>query len=157
MLVILYEAGLTGSKPIDSPMEQNHTLALANGTLLHDLSRYRRLVGLLMYLTITHLDICYAIHILSQFLHAPRQQHLDAAYRVLRYLKGRLGLGLIRTNSYLQLCAYCNSSWSSCLLTHQPIMGYFVKLATHQFLSKPRYSPMSSSPNIAMWQLLLPS
>ena len=46
-------------------MEENHKLALAAGTSLSDAGRYRRLVGRLIYLTITQPDLCYAVHILS--------------------------------------------------------------------------------------------
>lgn len=98
-------------------MEQNHTLALADGPILTDPAQYRRLVGRLVYLTITCPDITYAIHILSQFLQEPRQ-HLDAAMRVLRYLKGSPGQGIVlSTASNLQLNAFCNSDWASCRLT----------------------------------------
>ena len=52
-LEIVEESGLLGSKPTDLPMEENHKLALAKGRVLDDPSRYRCLVGRLVYLTIT--------------------------------------------------------------------------------------------------------
>jgi len=59
------ESGLLGSKPTAFPMEENHKLALAKGNVLDDPSRYRRLVGRLIYLTLTRPELCYAVHILS--------------------------------------------------------------------------------------------
>ena len=49
--------GLLGAKPVEFPMEQNHKLALAKGKLLDDPFCYRRLVGRLIYLTITRPDL----------------------------------------------------------------------------------------------------
>ncbi|XP_021760653.1 uncharacterized protein LOC110725491 [Chenopodium quinoa] len=113
-LDILQEAGLLATKPVESPLPQNHQLALSTSKLFEDPARYRRLVGRLIYLTITHPDLSYAVHILSQFMQAPRQDHYDAAIRVLRYIKGHPGQGLfLRADSDLQL---------------RSVSGYFVLL-----------------------------
>ena len=52
---------------------------------LVDGSQYRRLIGRLLYLTITQPDIMYSVHILSQFIQDPHQGHWDAAICILRY------------------------------------------------------------------------
>lgn len=49
---ILQDSGLTGSKPEKFPIEQNLKLNLTDGDKLHDPTRYRRLVGRLIYLTL---------------------------------------------------------------------------------------------------------
>ncbi|KAK3001619.1 hypothetical protein RJ639_020658 [Escallonia herrerae] len=64
-LDILSESGLSASKPAAFPVEQNHGLALAGSPLLSDLGPYQRLIGHLVYLTITRPDICYVVHVLS--------------------------------------------------------------------------------------------
>lgn len=51
---------------------------------------YRRLIGKLIYLIVTHLKLAYAIYTLAQFMHAPQKYHRDAAFRVVRYLKCHL-------------------------------------------------------------------
>ena len=125
-LDILQEAGLLGSKPSAFPMEQNHKLALDNSVILNNPEAYRRLIGRLIYLTITRPDICYSFHILSQFMHQPRHGHWEAAIRVLRYLKSAPGQGIfLPSKSDLQLHAYCDSDWASC-----PITGYFITLGS---------------------------
>ena len=72
-LKIIEECGLLGSKPVEFPMEPNHKLTLANGPKLADPTRYRRLIGCLMYLTITSAELCYVVHVLSQFLQEPKK------------------------------------------------------------------------------------
>ena len=52
-LDIISEVGLLGAKPAGTPLEQNHKLALAANSDLCDPGQYRRLVGRLIYLTIT--------------------------------------------------------------------------------------------------------
>ena len=91
-------------------METNHKLALANGPTLDDPSRYQRLIGRLIYLTIIRPELCYAVYILSQFMQAPKEEHMEGARCVLRYLKGSPGQGLlVRSDSDLQVYANCYS------------------------------------------------
>ena len=42
----------------------------------------------------TRPDIAFAVSMISQFMHSPKEKHLEAVYRVLRYLKKTLGKGL---------------------------------------------------------------
>ena len=122
-------SGLLGSKPSTFPMEANHKLAPAQGKVLDDPGCYRRLVGCLIYLTITRPELCYAVHILSQFMHAPKEEHYDAARRVLLYLKGTSGFGiLLRSQCDLHIRAYCDVDWGVCSLTRRSITGYLVTL-----------------------------
>ena len=64
-LEIIKEAGMANAKPVHTPIQQHHNLALARGDLLRDAMKYRRVVGRLVYLTITRPDLVYAVHILS--------------------------------------------------------------------------------------------
>jgi len=73
---------------MDFPIEANHNLALASGQELDEPSRYSCLVGCLMYLTITCHELCYAIHVLSQFVQKSKIEYIDATSNVLKYIKG---------------------------------------------------------------------
>ncbi|GKB32917.1 integrase [Tanacetum coccineum] len=68
----------------------------------------------------TRPDITYAVNILSQFVSDPRQPHMDAANRVLCYLKGTPGQGiLIPRDGGTNLLAYCDSDWLGCPMTRR--------------------------------------
>lgn len=129
VLDILTETGLLAAKPVSFPLEQNHKLALDDSEYLTDVKQYRRLVGKLIYLSNTRPDLAYSIHVLSQFMHKPRKTHWEAAVRVVRYLKGTLGQGiLLRADTELQLTAWCDADWAGCPLTRRSLTGWFIPL-----------------------------
>ncbi|WVY98728.1 hypothetical protein V8G54_030879 [Vigna mungo] len=128
-LDIILEAGLLGAKPTPLPLEENHRLALAEGPLLSDTTRYRRLVGRLIYLCFTIPELSYSVHTLSQFMQQPREDHWHAALCVVRYLKGNPGQGImLRSDSDLNLYEWCDSDWVGCPLTRKSVTGWFISL-----------------------------
>ena len=68
---LLSRVGLTDSKTVDTLVDLNAHLTPSGGKPLANSSLYRRLVGNLVYLTVTCLDIYYAVHQVSQYLSAP--------------------------------------------------------------------------------------
>ena len=128
-LDIISEAGLLGSKPSAVPMELNHKLGSATGPLFAKPEQYRRLVGRFIYLTISRPDLSYAVHILSQFMQKPLVAHWEAALRLVRYLKGTPAQGIIlRSDSDLNITAYCDSDWAACPRTRRSLSAYIVYL-----------------------------
>lgn len=144
-LEILTETGYLGAKPANSLLPQNLKLSKDGGKTIADASMYRKLVGKLLYLTITRPDLSNAVQVLSQFLRSPKQPHLEAAYHVLWYLKGTPRQGLFfAKNSDLTLKGYCDADWAACLDTRMSITGYCIFLGNslvswkskkHQILS----------------------
>jgi len=107
-------------------MIPNVKLTAADGDLLDDASAYRRLIGRLLYVTISRPDITYAVHKLSQYVSQPRKPHLDVVHHLLRYIKSSPGQGLVFSNSFsLQLKAFSDADWGSCLDTRCSVTGFF--------------------------------
>ena len=119
-LDILQDTRLSGVKPEKFPLEQNLKLTDEDCEILHDLSKYRRLVGRLIYLIVSRLDIVYSVCTLSQFMNTPQKPHWNVALRVLRYIKGTPGQGLfLPYENNLTLNAYCDSDWGECHTTRR--------------------------------------
>ena len=91
---LLSRAGLTDSKIVDTPVKFNAHLTPTGGKPLSNPSLYKRLVGSLVYLTVSRPNISYAIHQVSQYLSGPRSTYYAVVLRILRYLKDTLFHGL---------------------------------------------------------------
>ena len=100
---LLSRAGLTDSKTVDTPVELNAHLTPSGGKPLSNPSFYRRLVGSLVYLTITRPDISYVIHQVSQYLSTPRSTHY--AHILVLYLYA----SYIKTLMYILSFEKCNT------------------------------------------------
>ncbi|RDX77333.1 putative mitochondrial protein, partial [Mucuna pruriens] len=68
VLDILQVTNMSNCRPVDRPMDPNLKLMVKHGEPYSDPERYRRLIGKLIYLTITRPDISFAIGVVSQFM-----------------------------------------------------------------------------------------
>ncbi|GKV40993.1 hypothetical protein SLEP1_g48576 [Rubroshorea leprosula] len=93
-LDVLKKFSMDQCKSAPTPLIQNSKLIAEDGYEKTDASIYRSLVGSLLYLTTTRLDLMYAASLLFRFMHSPSQAHFGVAKRVLRYLKGTSNYGL---------------------------------------------------------------
>ncbi|XP_062112822.1 uncharacterized mitochondrial protein AtMg00810-like [Humulus lupulus] len=128
-ITLLEETRYLGSKPAKTPMDPKLKLDKVQGEPLADPSQYRRLIGRLLYLTLSRPDITYLVHTLSQIMYAPRTTHLQAVHHLLRFLKGSPGQGLLYSpTSSPHLRAFSDSDWASCSLTRCSTTGFCVFL-----------------------------
>ena len=71
---------------------------IREGELFGDLERYKRLVGKLNYLTVTHPDIAHSINVVSQYMFSPMVDHWAIVEQIQCYLKGTSGHGILYGN-----------------------------------------------------------
>src|ERR1039457_7403798 len=77
------------------------------------MNQFQRLIEKLIYLTVTRPDIYFFVSQISKFMHSPRTPHLEAINRILRYLKGNPGKGiLMKNNNSNNICGYSDADWA---------------------------------------------
>ena len=125
VLDLLKETGMMGCRPVDTPMDANVKLNNKDDDQPIDKGQYQRLVGKLIYLAHTRLDIAFAVSCVSQFMHSPSKSHLDVVYRILKYLKGTLGRGLMfKKNEGRNIEVYVEVDWAGLVNDRRSTLGY---------------------------------
>eukprot|EP00253_Pinus_taeda_P030659 PITA_30659 len=104
---VLEKYGMEDCAPMSTPMTTNCKLIKDDDSPLVDATHYRSMIGALLYLTATRPDIMQAVEMVGIFQSAPKQSHLLAVKRILRYLKGTFDFGLwYPKSSTLTVTAY---------------------------------------------------
>ena len=125
VLDLLGETRLLGCKVSETPIEPNVKLYAAKAEEVKDREQYQRLVGRLIYLSHTRPDIAFAVSMVSQFMHSPGPKHFEAVYKILRYLKGTPGRGLLfKKHGHLQVEIYTDADWAGSVNDRRSISGY---------------------------------
>nr|GEV39666.1 ribonuclease H-like domain-containing protein [Tanacetum cinerariifolium] len=129
-LELLHDYGLLESKPVSIPQPENIILAhkeKEGDKFLKNITNYQRLIGKLIYMTLTRPNISYSVHCLSQHMHAPLQSHMHLGLRVLMYLKGALQSHIdFDKFKHMSLKVYVDSDWDKCPVTRRSVSGYCV-------------------------------
>ena len=108
---ILARYQMTDCRSVSSPLDPNEKLSLYDTSPQVEQGPYRNLVGCLVWLTYSRLDIAFTVSLLSSFSSKPRQRHLQSGNRVLRYLSGTLDYGIFYGEGCV-LSAWCDSDWA---------------------------------------------
>ena len=106
---LLERAGMAECKPCATPVDTQDKVSAA-GPPIADPTGYRSIAGALQYLIFTRPDIAYAVQQICLHMHDPREPHLTAMKRILRYLRGTLDFGLLlRRSSTMELRVYTDA------------------------------------------------
>ncbi|XP_071708375.1 secreted RxLR effector protein 161-like [Rutidosis leptorrhynchoides] len=89
------------------------------------------MVGSLIYLTITSPKIVYSAGIILQFMQCPTNVHLDAAKRILRYVKGSMGHGLwYKKCDDVLLNGFVDADWMGDANDSHSTLGYCFNMSS---------------------------
>ncbi|KAJ0789962.1 putative RNA-directed DNA polymerase [Helianthus annuus] len=89
-----------------------------------DPTQYRAMIGSLMYLTASRPDIMFAVCLCARYQANPKESHMKAVKRILRYLKGKPKLGLwYPADSDLTFVAYTDSDFGGCKSNRKSTTG----------------------------------
>ncbi|KAI9162582.1 hypothetical protein LWI28_028704 [Acer negundo] len=125
ILDLLRETKMLECKPAETPMDHTIKLGTIEGSAPVDKGRYQRLVGKLIYLSLTRPDIGFSVSKVSQFMNKPTEEHQDAVFRILRYLKMTPGKGL-----YFKRCTnrdveiFSDADWAGSATDRRSTSGY---------------------------------
>jgi hypothetical protein len=146
-LDILKRAVIPDCKPCMTPIDLQTKLAGDSGPPVEDASQFRSIAGALQYLTFTRPDIAYTMQQICLRMHDPREPHLTAMKRILRYLQGTPDYGLLlRRSSSSDLVIYTDADWTGCPNTRRSTSGYVVFLGDNlNFWSTKRQIVVSRS------------
>nr|ABF96928.1 retrotransposon protein, putative, Ty1-copia subclass [Oryza sativa Japonica Group] len=121
---LLKRFGLDDAKPIKTPMATNGHLDLDEGGKPVDLMLYHSTIGSLLYLTAYRPDIMFSVCMCARFQAAPKECHLVAVKRILRYLKYSSTIGLwYPKGAKFKLVGYFDSDYAGCKLDRKSTSG----------------------------------
>ena len=110
---MLKRYGMEDCAPMSTPMTTDCKLSKDDDSPPVDATHYRSIIGALLYLTATRPDIMQAVGMVGRFQSAPKQSHLLAVKRILRYLKGTSDFGLWYPKiSTLTVTSYTDADWA---------------------------------------------
>jgi hypothetical protein len=113
-LDILKRAVMADCKPCTTSVDLQAKLVGDSGPPVEDASQFRSITGALQYLTFTRSDIAYAVQQIYLHMHDPREPHLTAMKRILRYLQRTPDYGLLlRRSSSSDLSSPVVALWPS--------------------------------------------
>lgn len=91
---LLKKFGMHNAKEISTPMSTSCHLDKDKEGKSVEESKYRGMIGSLLYLTASRPDIMFSVFMCARFQANPKESHLSAVKRIMRYLIGTQNMGL---------------------------------------------------------------
>nr|XP_016462992.1 PREDICTED: uncharacterized mitochondrial protein AtMg00810-like [Nicotiana tabacum] len=111
-LELIAKVGLTAVKPSTAPMVS--MLNLQQNSMMSTSQKMKDQLKILIP------DITYGVQTLSQFLQQPKKSHMEAALRIVKYVKNNPGQGILLSSQYnTTITAYCDADWAACPVTRR--------------------------------------
>ena len=108
-------------------------------------STFYKIVGSLMYLTATRLDVMFVVSLINKFMYYLTELHLQSIKRILRYLKGTIDFGVFyKKEGNGELITYTNSDYAWDLDDKKNISSYVFMLSSEAVSWSSKKQPVVS-------------
>jgi hypothetical protein len=126
---ILKKFDMANAKPIKTSMPTNGHLDLNKNGIAMDIKVYHSMIGSLLYLCASRLDIMFSVCMCARFQANLKECHLSAVKRILRYLVRTPNLGLwYPKGSKFNLLDYSDSDHAGCKVDRKTLWGHINSL-----------------------------
>ncbi|GJX62912.1 retrovirus-related pol polyprotein from transposon TNT 1-94 [Tanacetum coccineum] len=120
----LKKYGMETCDPVDTPMVEKSKLDEDPQGKAVDPTRYRGMIGTLMYLTSSRPDLVFAVCMCARYQAKPTEKHLHAVKRIFRYLRGTINMGMwYSKDSCIALTAFADADHAGCQDTRKSTSG----------------------------------
>ncbi|CAL8988995.1 unnamed protein product [Prunus brigantina] len=107
--------GLEGAKSARTPMSTSAKIHRDLHGKSVDQTLYRSMIGSLLYLTASRPDISFSVGVCARFQSDPKESHLFAVKRIIKYVSGTIEFGLWYTyDTSVNLIGYSDADWAGC-------------------------------------------
>ncbi|CAJ2663992.1 unnamed protein product [Trifolium pratense] len=128
---LLSRFGMESCNTVNSPIVPGNKLNKDEGGTVVNATKYKQMVGSLMYLLATRPDLAYSVCLIARYMEKPTELHMAAAKRILRYLKGTLKCGVLyKRGVSLELQGWSDSDYAGDSDDRKSTSGYVFKLGS---------------------------
>ncbi|KAK6163384.1 hypothetical protein DH2020_000248 [Rehmannia glutinosa] len=121
---LMKKFGMEEKSSVNIPMNTSVKMDMDADGKPVDQTRYRALIGSLLYLTASRPDITFVVGVCARFQSTPKESHMTAANRILRYLKGSQEVGLWYTKEGgFKLIGYSDFDYAGCRVDRKSTSG----------------------------------
>ncbi|XP_057816404.1 secreted RxLR effector protein 161-like [Cryptomeria japonica] len=122
---------MSDCKPTPTPFLSGEKLEDGQDTPLVDCTLYWQFVGSLLYLTHSHLDLSYAVGVVSKYMQEPHELHWKATKRILHYVQGTISYEIhYSVGCTLDLIGYADSDWVGDSIDRKSTSEYVLNLGS---------------------------
>ena len=119
---IIKKFGMESSKSMSTPMSPACRLDKDENGSNVDQKLYRGMIGSLLYLTASRPDILYSVCVCARFQSSPKETHMLAVKRIIKYLKGTSNLGIwYSKHSTLNLIGFSDADYAGCKIDRKAL------------------------------------
>ncbi|KAK6162091.1 hypothetical protein DH2020_001932 [Rehmannia glutinosa] len=121
---LMKKFGMKEKSSVKIPMNTSIKMDMDADGKATNQTRYRALIGSLLYLTANIPDITFAVGVCARFQSTPKKSHMTAAKRILRYLKGCQEVDLwYPKEGGFKIIGYSDSDYSGCRVDRKSTSG----------------------------------